>query len=243
MREQCWLISFKGRKGSGAYEDNFLWRSDNIYIMDNHRLALWCWFQHLMPEQKTGLFHIDAHCDTLTSRLKDWVKDMPDMWNVDLETYQTVTHYMEDAKSQLPLFRWDNYLSLFFAKYSAMLSKVFFAVHEADPHINYENIHHVDLRLLPENLDYWLEQVQGSFIVNVDLDYFVCRGMNTPSIAMCSDTYVEHLSYQLKKLIETDKIRVLTISLSPEASGGWSRAEHFCYIICKAMNLDFKLDT
>lgn len=32
--------------------------------MDNHLAALWCWGQHLEPNQHFGLFHIDAHYDT-----------------------------------------------------------------------------------------------------------------------------------------------------------------------------------
>ena len=42
-----WLVPFKGRNTSGIYEQNFLWRDGAVYVMDNHRAALWCWIQHL----------------------------------------------------------------------------------------------------------------------------------------------------------------------------------------------------
>ena len=45
-----WLVPFKGRNRSLSFDQNFLWRKDNIFIMDNHRAALWCWLQHMSPE-------------------------------------------------------------------------------------------------------------------------------------------------------------------------------------------------
>lgn len=46
-----WLVPFKGRCYSGHYEQNFLWRHGNVYVMDNHRTALWCWLQHVDPRR------------------------------------------------------------------------------------------------------------------------------------------------------------------------------------------------
>jgi hypothetical protein len=65
-----WILPFLGRNRSGPSEDNFLWRTGSTYIMDNHRDALWCWLQHLIPGKEYNLFHIDRHFDMLDSRIK-----------------------------------------------------------------------------------------------------------------------------------------------------------------------------
>jgi len=56
-----WLVDFKGRKSSGVYNQNFLWRSGSVYVMDNHRAAMWCWLQHVDPNHPHAILHIDRH--------------------------------------------------------------------------------------------------------------------------------------------------------------------------------------
>ena len=56
-----WLVPFKGRNASGVYNRNFPWRSGTVYVMDNHRAAMWCWLQHVDPGQAHSLFHMDRH--------------------------------------------------------------------------------------------------------------------------------------------------------------------------------------
>lgn len=41
------LIPFRGRNHSGPINQNLLWHYRNIYLMDNHRAALWCWQQEI----------------------------------------------------------------------------------------------------------------------------------------------------------------------------------------------------
>jgi len=50
--------------------------------MDNHRAAMWCWFQHISTDRKYNLFHIDKHTDTLNSNIEIWKKHLPDMTNI-----------------------------------------------------------------------------------------------------------------------------------------------------------------
>jgi hypothetical protein len=40
-----WIVPFKRRNYSGATHQNFLCRHGNVFVMDNHRAALWCWLQ------------------------------------------------------------------------------------------------------------------------------------------------------------------------------------------------------
>ena len=49
--------------GSSFYTDNFLWNHEKIYIMDNHRLAAWCWKNKIEHKKSTYIFHLDKHYD------------------------------------------------------------------------------------------------------------------------------------------------------------------------------------
>jgi hypothetical protein len=46
-----WPVDFRGRNRSGPYNQNFLWRRDSVYVMDNHRAAFWCWLQRIDPRK------------------------------------------------------------------------------------------------------------------------------------------------------------------------------------------------
>jgi UPF0489 domain len=80
-----WIVPFKGRNTSGFFEQNFLWKSGDVYVMDNHRAALWCWLQHIAPEKKHSIFHIDRHYDTL--KCDRWVPHLPTNWKMSIEEY------------------------------------------------------------------------------------------------------------------------------------------------------------
>jgi hypothetical protein len=107
-----WLVPFKGRNASGAFNQNFLWRTGNLYIMDNHRAALWCWLQHVNPKQHHSLFHIDRHYDALTSRLDTCLANLPADWSLGVDEYLARTVEHQDIIEPLPLFSWDNYLRI-----------------------------------------------------------------------------------------------------------------------------------
>jgi len=56
---------------------SFLWQEDKIYIMDNHRAALWCWIHSIRPNIKYSIFHIDAHHDADRSEMQRWKDNLP----------------------------------------------------------------------------------------------------------------------------------------------------------------------
>lgn len=43
---------------SFCYNDVFLWQGDNVFVMDNHKSALWCWMQMCSPDEKYNFMHI-----------------------------------------------------------------------------------------------------------------------------------------------------------------------------------------
>jgi hypothetical protein len=44
---------------------HFVWKDDRspVYIMDNHRGALWCWINCVPRDERYSFFHLDYHWD------------------------------------------------------------------------------------------------------------------------------------------------------------------------------------
>src|SRR5260370_30427902 len=80
-----WLVDFRGRKPSAFATDNFLWKHDNVYVMDNHRAALWCWLREIDLRKPHSLFHIDRHYDTVPS--ETLIKHLPSTWDMGINDY------------------------------------------------------------------------------------------------------------------------------------------------------------
>ena len=81
-----WLLPFKGKNHSGSVATNFVWKSGNVYVMDNHRVALWCWLQELDLTKQHSLVHIDRHTDTRQSNLVETLNSLP-LWDCGLFEY------------------------------------------------------------------------------------------------------------------------------------------------------------
>ncbi|MBY0414157.1 MAG: hypothetical protein K2Q18_08325, partial [Bdellovibrionales bacterium] len=61
------------------------------------------------------------------------------------------------------------------------------------------------------------------WIVNLDLDYFFSAAPE--KLELFSDGYIASLSEAIQKGLSNGMISTLTISLSPECSGSWEKAE------------------
>ena len=162
------LIPLKNRGASASYEDNVLIQNGDTFIMDNHRLALWCWFQKMQKGQRYNLLHIDAHPDLSESALPHFNHDL---WSMSLNDYRTVLQ----KDINVPLFRWDNYLEIFLKKYPEQIGATFSATHHQGS----------DKELAEEINPFFLSKFINSvfsgqrfvndlpWIVNLDLDYFL----------------------------------------------------------------------
>lgn len=228
-----WIVPFKGRNISGLNKQNFLWNEKNIYIMDNHRAALWCWFQHIHKNEKINLIHIDKHSDC--KQVSDaWIKACPDLMSIDIE------EYLAFECENHTLFNWGNYITFFLKKYNNIIGKCIFATHNKGDKPDFEVVH-ANVWDIPGSLSCWIEQSKNKTILNLDLDYlfYECDPGNFSSLF--SDKYLEELFLSIKKLLDTNKILCFTMSISPECCGGWEMAENMCYKFVKYLKLDFKL--
>lgn len=212
------LIPFLSRGDSASSQDNVLWNEGPVYVMDNHRLALWCWFQKIDKTKRYNLIHIDAHPDMSESALKYFKHDL---WNISLEEYREA--WQKDIN--MPLFRWDNYIEVFLRKYPKLVGKTVSATHhlgsskELSEEIRaYDLVKYLNAVFSGER---YVNELP--WIVNLDLDYFFSAAPE--KIQLFGDEFIQEVNKAIRLGLENGMIEVLTISLSPECCGSWEKAE------------------
>ncbi|OEU70716.1 MAG: hypothetical protein BA863_14615 [Desulfovibrio sp. S3730MH75] len=231
-----WIVDFQGRNHSMAIKLNFLWNDKNIFIMDNHRAALWCWIQSLKDGQSLKVFHVDRHFDALFSAQDYSHFPHDDFDSMDIEEY-LACGYDNDFFSVTPLFRWDNYLGLFIEKYCAQISEWAFATHgkgAAPKDISYAVYE-------PWEFPSAIGDLKGKWIFNLDLDYFFGRMANGHMDRLFTDVYISDFAKELRTALDLGIIEVLTVSLSPECAAGWAGAEKALELLTEGLKIDFCL--
>jgi len=235
-----WLVPFKGRNPSGPYNQNFLWRDRSVFVMDNHRAALWCWQQALDLNKKHSIFHIDRHTDTMQSQLQSWQQNLPPNWNIDIGAYLDLEY--SNSFGKFPLFRWDNYLTVYFEVFSSSITQAYFATHDEGDKPNFNKVYRASIWELPQNLGFWLSEDDAPWIVNIDLDYFFFT-QDDVGKRLVSDDFIKACAHTLKEKIDADVIKVITISLTPsdDLTGGWESTEKLATDLCAMLGVDFTL--
>ncbi|WP_194478586.1 UPF0489 family protein [Bradyrhizobium sp. CCBAU 53338] len=242
MDEGKWLVPFKGR-GSSAYTQlNFLWQHENVFVMDNHRAAMWCWLQRIKPTSSHSLFHIDQHYDTRTSHMNEWLKKVPSCWDIPIEDYLSLT-VAHPAIGEIPLLSWDNYLSIYLELFGRHLNSVNFATHRVGERPKQEIWEH-DVWDVPENLDYWLKPELAPWIMNVDLDYFFCDASDDqPPQRFLSPDFISGVFDVIARKRNDGTIGVVTIALTStkDLTGGWGPAVETARLGLSRLGIDFAL--
>ncbi|MDD2179217.1 UPF0489 family protein [Acidovorax sp. D2M1] len=223
---------------------NFLWQSDNVplYVMDNHRAALWCWLRHIEQERALRLLHIDAHYDTLYSDFEIWEPQCPPLGGMSIEDYLALKRQDIDAY----LIRWDTYMALFLERSGPLLKRVLCATHRIgdEPRRPVACLwQEPGAEDLISDTAWWLQEGDDPWIVNVDLDYFFCRTHDDATIQMLSDAYVDALFGAMRPALENGRIAALTLCLSPDEilTGGWPPVVALCERACAALGVNFLL--
>ena len=230
-----WLIPFEERKYSGAINQNFLWKDDNnpIYVMDNHRSALWCWLQEIDLNEKIKYFHLDRHYDCLNSNLEEWLKYCQSIEDMSIIDYLELKYDKE-----YPVFLWGNYAAIFLSKYKNIVQHSLFVTYQEGDKPLTESLKEERAVDLLDNLEYWTED--GQWIFNIDLDYFFYKKDGVYQ-QMYSNDFIRNFFRIVKAKIDRNEIKVTTIALSPECCGGWENAEKISRIACDILEIDFNL--
>lgn len=237
-----WLIPFGGRPDS-VDEIGFLWRHKSIYVMDNHRAAMWCWLQRVDPSRPHSLLHIDQHHDCASSRLER-ENCPPDLQRLTIGQYLKLDFPYDDGLGgRCRLFRWDNYLSVYLALYHESIKRLHMCTQGVDSKPEW-CFARGDLWNIPEQIENWLDPKDGPWIFNLDLDYFFWRAIPTgePGL-MVSDEYLMASFEKIGRKIEDGTIAVTTFALTPQCglTGGWRTVERLITFILQILGVDFEL--
>jgi hypothetical protein len=278
-----WLRPLTERGRSKETLLNFLWQADDrpLYLMDNHRAALWCWRRHLESNEAYSLGHVDYHWDARAVHPADLQLLRREWDDLDeLKRYDDLgsTTRSDDLGGRVPLICWDNYFDALLHLYPRV-HELRMAVHQPREVMGgmlrvLHDRHEQDLRtarartgklgpilslLSPwkrpaapafhfhspvrffEELDEALHDAEVPFILNIDLDYFfaigsdenetVQRAFELQFITDCFRTVARH----------RDRLRVVTIALSPECCGGWVAAEVACLAAFEGLGIPYPL--
>jgi hypothetical protein len=230
-----WLVPFEGRNHSTSIKLNFLWNDGPIFIMDNHRAAMWCWMNFVKESEQFGLFHVDRHYDALFSE-KDYAHvPLDGLEDMDIQDYLSCG-YDNEFFAVTPVFRWDNYLGLFIERYRDKIATLITATHEKgnEPSCNFA-------RCYPWDFPGTLDRLNGEWIFNLDLDYFCSRNSSGEMEQIFTDEYIFDFAKALAAQISKETIKVLTISLSPECAAGWTGSEKIMKIVGEGLGIRFAL--
>jgi hypothetical protein len=244
-----WHREWLSRGRSGIHNQQFVWQDDALYVMDNHRAALWCWLRHMVDGQRYSFLHIDRHWDTSDAQLETWLAALPPLEGLTLAEYLAIDY---QCGIRVPLIDYGNYITLFFARYADRLDELLFATHD-DGTRPLLPVCEKAVWDIPENLDFWIQGPTYSnsspWIVNLDIDFFFTDA-NTDNdddsdelgalearqcVRMLADDFIASVGRSFARQLASGRIAVLTIALSPEWCGGWAAAERACRVLLDAM--------
>lgn len=222
---------------SGTYTLNFLWRKENIFVMDNHLAAAWCWKQCCVAEGHYNFLHIDRHRDFLCNLPLD--KYLPLRENEHL----TIDDYCNLQDSNFPVFQWDNYIKPTQLLYPHWFTYNIFVTQEGIvdtmtsvivPQMFIQYVDDINdlfytLRVTLSNSDKIGSFFPNKWIVNIDLDFFFDSNYNR----LYDDTFIQGVAQRINA--QLTNIQTLTISLSPECCGGWDDAIEVLDIFAKEL--------
>lgn len=219
---------------SSTYGEVFLWKEGIIYVMDNHKSALWCWLQECKSTQKYNFMHIDRHYDMLEC-FKD--ADLEPLKKNPTLTFDEYSGLMQEDR-QFKVFRWDNFIMAGYTLYPDWFhTNIFLTQKEGNigkswghtaPKLREEDPLYMDWCIRQyigepaKNLDgFQGRDYRLKWIVSLDLDVFYTK--DDYHIQLFSDDYIRRIAEILNKYQK--KIAVLTIALSPDCLGGNTHAE------------------
>lgn len=69
----------------------FLWKTNNVYVMDNHLAAAWCWMQECDADTRYNFMHIDRHNDLGTNTPFDIYRHIKDNQHLSIDEYTNLS--------------------------------------------------------------------------------------------------------------------------------------------------------
>lgn len=209
--------------------DVLLWQNANVYVMDNHRDAAWCWLQQCKVEESYNFMHIDQHYDMLDCFYSNALSSVDRNPMMPYDEFACLT---KDEKGGCKLFRWDNYIRIMYELRPNWFNTNLFVTQEyGDARGEGWGHKRMDIQetspiyllyAITQNLiEKWStflksENESLKWIVNLDLDVFFCHDYD--HVRIFSDSYIRSFARQLQQAM--DNIQVLSIAISPDCLEG-----------------------
>lgn len=227
-----------------VYTLNELYNNGNIYVMDNHMAASWCWSQKIDFNKQYNFFHIDRHYDLLNGNVKFWVNKLReqnfDFENSTIEEYSKAGYEDTHTKQKVKIFRYDNYITIFNKYFPNLLKEKKFATHKDGTVPVDWDMYEIPFYHLHTNLAYWINETNEKWILNIDLDYFFCDDDEGNRYQVLTDDYIKSIGAEISRCI--DNIEVITIALSPTFCGGLENSKRVAILLLNSLkNSNFEL--
>lgn len=219
----------------------FLWKTNNVYVMDNHLAAAWCWMQECDADTRYNFMHIDRHNDLGTNTPFDIYRHIKDNQHLSIDEYTNLSWTNEGNGILVKAFKWDNYITQCMYLFPQWFWDVVFSTRtplgrserekllgeEIHSLSATELLHYIDNNIRvdedAEQLNEIVWRLSSKWIVNLDLDYFF-ESFDDECFQILTDNYIIALAKRLREV--RNRIQVLTIALSPECCGNWRNALH-----------------
>ena len=215
------LVSF-------CFNNIFLWRYGNVFVMDNHMAALWGWIQACAPKKKYNFMHIDRHYDMLECFKDEDLDPVRKNPHISFEEFCQ----LKRVDGEFQVFRWDDYIMAGYVLYPDWFhTNIFLTCQEGNIGKSWG---HKPMKIREENplfMEWCIDQYIGEpseyldgfsgkdyklpWIVNLDLDVFYTGGSH---IQLFSDDYIRRIAELLQ--VNMSNIAALTIAISPDCLGG-----------------------
>lgn len=247
------------------FEQFFVCKYKNVYIMDNHRAALWCWINESKnASDKLKLLHIDNHPDMSPRGLHCDCSSKIKLEDLDIKKYLEYRHDCQQYGSGL-MFSYENFLRCFIQNYSKIINSTnVFITHshwEIKPDVNlyienYLKKYLIDSkpstdcsqlvnRIYKDDLFKLFDTDENfNWIIDLDFDYFYNDSTHTLNFELAEKVF--HL---IKDWYDMGKVTVFTVAWSPEflfnrrgegMNSGLEKAKKMNALFCKIFKLDFK---
>lgn len=220
--------------GSGTREQ-LLCQDGKIFVMDNHRLAAWCWLHTWDGITPISIVHLDWHWDLAGAN------SPADSSNI---AALTIGCSLEGFRqSQV---KYDDYLSYFLHYYHDKIVCMFFSVAQEDELKCLSNeLCDRNICILPRQLLSLLKtrtqwSLPGPTVINLDLDFFTKQAEEDPEAQAFATTEEAYecaalVGVWIKSIVDDPNCIVVTIALSPSFLDTPSDAEGLLSVIFNAL--------
>ena len=235
------IIDILNRDDNSVFEPykkelKFLCKENNVYLMDNHLGAAWCWIKTCLAQEEYGFIHIDRHLD-LDRHPRCPKASFQAITNPEI-TLQDYLHLSWELLGSNPIkcFQWNNYILNCKEFYPQWFRPGVFLTKER-PSLDYDGF---TFNRFPGCISILRDCFSSNkkWIVNLDLDYFFMgRGYDDNDSERIECCYKESSIQHLMSVFSSnrDKIQVLTIALSPECCGGMEHSLNVLGLISESI--------